>query len=204
MNPTFYQVFRSLFTPAECAELRAYAQARPEQIGMVGHGGRQTVHDMRRAQVQWLDLADEHLSTCVARLQKVLHRANAHHFGLDWKACLDLQFSTYAAWNQGHYDWHRDDNPGPVHARPYDRLLSVAVLLSNTAEFEGGTFEVRPQGEVETVPLLQGDCCVFPAALLHRVTPVTKGVRHSLVSWAEGPRLKPSEPAKPKTKGKRP
>lgn len=184
-----YQLFPALFTPADCAEVRAYAQGRPGQTGTVGYGGKQTVHDMRRAEVRWLDVADEHLTTLVARFHKALHRANANHWGLDWRAIMDLQFSTYAAWNAGHYDWHRDDNPGAVHTRPFDRLLSVVLLLSPPAEFDGGSFQVKAELDSQNVPLNQGDCVVFPSALLHRVTPVTQGVRHSLVSWAEGPRL---------------
>jgi len=31
--------------------------------------------------------------------------------------------------------------------------------------------------------LEKGDACLFAPNLLHRVKPVTKGVRHSVVSW---------------------
>jgi PKHD-type hydroxylase len=32
-----------------------------------------------------------------------------------------------------------------------------------------------------------GDALVFPSFLRHRVTPVSRGVRYSLVTWIEGP-----------------
>ena len=33
----------------------------------------------------------------------------------------------------------------------------------------------------------KGTIIVFPSMLLHKVTPVTKGIRHSLVQWFSGP-----------------
>jgi len=36
----------------------------------------------------------------------------------------------------------------------------------------------------------QGACVVFPSFLWHRVKPVTKGFRYSLVVWATGEKYK--------------
>ena len=36
----------------------------------------------------------------------------------------------------------------------------------------------------------QGTVFVFPSTLRHQVTPVTSGVRKSLVAWVEGPKWK--------------
>ena len=40
--------------------------------------------------------------------------------------------------------------------------------------------------DVWTVTYEKGDIVIFPSYVLHRVSPVTKGVRHSLVAWANG------------------
>jgi PKHD-type hydroxylase len=40
--------------------------------------------------------------------------------------------------------------------------------------------EIKPQGSI----------VVFPSFLWHRVTPVTKGKRNSLVIWSQGDRFK--------------
>jgi len=39
-------------------------------------------------------------------------------------------------------------------------------------------------------PRGQGSVTFFPSMLLHRVTPITKGHRYSLVGWAAGPHLR--------------
>ena len=58
------------------------------------------------------------------------------------------------------------------------------VLNSN---FEGGDFEMVGEGERGGVPRLEeGSVIVFPSFIEHRVTPVTKGIRYSLVAWFVG------------------
>ena len=47
----------------------------------------------------------------------------------------------------------------------------------------GGTTQIVTQKEANA----KGTVIVFPSAILHRVTPVTKGARYSLVQWYNGP-----------------
>ena len=59
-------------------------------------------------------------------------------------------------------------------------------LIDLNFDFEGGDFEIR--GKDDRVPKLEeGSIIVFPSFLEHRVTPVTEGIRYSLVSWFVGP-----------------
>jgi len=178
------------FSAAECAEIRGYATSMAnEHHGSVGFGGRQVQHDMRRSTVRWLSPAQPAMAEVAARFRLHLLKANigATGYGIDYRDFAELQFTTYAAWQEGHYDWHRDDNPGGTTA--WDRVLSVVVLLSAPTEFEGGILEL--DGYVPPA-LAQGSLIIFPSAVRHRVTPVTRGVRHSLVTWAYGPKLPPT------------
>ena len=47
----------------------------------------------------------------------------------------------------------------------------------------------RVIAEELTVPLKAGDCLIFPSCIMHTVKPVTKGKRHSVVSWFGGERI---------------
>ena len=38
-----------------------------------------------------------------------------------------------------------------------------------------------------TAGIARGTATLFPSYMLHRVTPVTEGIRHSLTVWAHGP-----------------
>jgi hypothetical protein len=72
------------------------------------------------------------------------------------------------------FDWHVDSKPGDRTGR----TLNVNVMLSAPGQdFDGGELQV---GESVVAPSL-GDAYVYPAALPHRVSPLERGVRHTLV-----------------------
>ena len=71
-----------------------------------------------------------------------------------------------------------------------DRKLSVTVQLSDPSEYEGGGFEFLECPNPDESSRKKGTVLVFPSYLKHRVLPVTKGTRKSLVAWFEGPRWK--------------
>ena len=65
----------------------------------------------------------------------------------------------------------------------------MTLLLSDPSTFKGGDLEFMDKGK--TIPnLQQGQAVFFASFLRHRVQPVKKGVRHSLVMWFGGPPLK--------------
>jgi PKHD-type hydroxylase len=67
----------------------------------------------------------------------------------------------------------------------------MALLLNNPEDFEGGEFQVKADSDVsKNLELKKGRAWFFPSWVLHRVAPVTKGVRKSLVVWAGGPSFK--------------
>ena len=63
----------------------------------------------------------------------------------------------------------------------------MTMLLND--DFEGGDFEIN-LSTPNKVNVKKGMAIFFPSFVLHRVTPVTKGIRKSLVIWVEGPRWK--------------
>ena len=95
----------------------------------------------------------------------------------------------------GFYSWHRDGYGS--HNEVYDetsnefrhgntRKLSMCIILNS--DFEGGDFQIRGFYEEIDIPkLTKGSVIVFPPFMEHRVTPVTKGTRYSLVAWFVGP-----------------
>ena len=104
----------------------------------------------------------------------------------------DLQLTRYVA-PAGHFDFHIDGNG---YTRPPNnnlvRKLSASVLLTDPKNFEGGEFEFKFGNNSTdfTVDMDKGDIILFPSYILHRVRPVTKGTRYSLVIWACGKPLR--------------
>jgi PKHD-type hydroxylase len=84
------------------------------------------------------------------------------------------------------YDWHNDLIPDKNHEE--QRKLSLSLVLSDPSDYEGGDLEFR--GANEQPKIGQGNIIVFPSLVDHRVTPVTKGTRYSVVAWMNGPAFK--------------
>ena len=73
------------------------------------------------------------------------------------------------------------------------RKMSLVMLLSDPSkDFVGGDFLLNYSREdnAEVLPLSKGRIVAFPSFLLHKVKPVIRGVRKSLVIWVEGPKFK--------------
>ena len=68
--------------------------------------------------------------------------------------------------------------------------LSISIQLSSDKEYEGGDLEFKTGRQIETAPKKNNCAILFPSYFLHRVKPVTKGVRKSLVLWISGPKFK--------------
>jgi PKHD-type hydroxylase len=68
------------------------------------------------------------------------------------------------------------------------RKLSAVVALND--DYEGGVFETLDSDTPRSYDLKKGEMIMFPSFLMHRVTPVTKGIRRSLVIWVEGPNFR--------------
>ena len=73
------------------------------------------------------------------------------------------------------------------------RKLSMVIQLSDPKDYEGGILEIHANEHYPPPPdelKRRGTIVVFPSFLRHRVIPVTKGVRYSLVAWIEGPHFR--------------
>jgi PKHD-type hydroxylase len=70
--------------------------------------------------------------------------------------------------------------------------MSIVVVLSDPKEYSGGELEVMNighPGKTFASKMNKGDIIFFASWMPHRVRPVTKGVRRSLVAWVMGKRI---------------
>ncbi len=167
-------------TDAECDAVIAAAQAG--QMRSAGLVGAVSDASVRRADIVWLDDLPG-MGWVMDRMVSVVAQAN-RDFGFAVDGFDEsAQVARYDAVDAAHFDWHADVGSGVAAAR---RKLTVVVQLSEPA-YEGGALEVRPSHAVLSADRAQGMASVFPSYVLHRVTPVTAGVRWSLTLWAHGP-----------------
>ena len=90
------------------------------------------------------------------------------------------------------YNYHQDSGHNIVEYEKETRKLSMTVQLSDPDTYEGGQFFFYNGNKEEEEPEIQkqGSILVFDSRMWHRVAPVTKGVRYSLVSWVLGPHFR--------------
>ena len=112
------------------------------------------------------------------------------------KAAESCQLTRYK--KGGFYNFHKDghgdhlsiyNNPQNAFMHGHCRKLSMSVMLNDN--FEGGAFEFcsygKEKAEINSIEAEAGSVIVFPSSMEHRVAPVTKGIRYSVVCWFVGP-----------------
>lgn len=63
--------------------------------------------------------------------------------------------------------------------------VSSTLFLSDAEEYEGGELVIEDTYGTQRIKLNAGDMVVYPGTSLHRVEPVTKGVRLASFFWAQ-------------------
>lgn len=141
--------------------------------------------DVRSSRVAWLTENKAVLDF----LYDFVNQSNQSAFNFSIYKKADIQYTEYHASEKGHYTWHHDIDWNRDDG--LDRKLSVTVQLSDPSEYEGGYFEFGDG--IPAVPeeaRTKGTVLIFPSYLQHAVSPITSGVRRSLVAWFEGPTWK--------------
>jgi PKHD-type hydroxylase len=178
----------NLIDKATCAEIINLALQIPPKEGTTGGG--KINQTARRSQVRWLSGRNEEFKPVHELIEHRIRKANRNVFGLDINYLPPLQFTTYESSELGHFDWHHDvffSDHNRERSTTTHRKLSAVLQLSDPESYEGGDFELEAYPPPGIEFKKQGAMLVFPSLFRHRVTPVTKGVRHTLVAWMEGP-----------------
>jgi PKHD-type hydroxylase len=123
-----------------------------------------------------------------------IEEINSKFFHFDLHGYDNFQYSEYHGSESGKYNFHMDIFMNDESCKlPLTRKLSLVILLSEPeVDFEGGEFQINDSSEenLKTLNMRKGTLIAFPSFMIHRVKPVTKGIRRSLVIWVEGPKFK--------------
>ena len=203
----YYWYFKSALTPRFCDEVIKHALSKQEVIARTGGFedrklSKKKIRDMKRkrdSDVVWLD--DNWIYN---ELYPYVHTANKNAgWNFEWDRSESCQFTKYKL-NQ-YYDWHCDSWNKPYDKKNLNnpehgkiRKLSMTCQLTDGSEYEGGELEFdfrdydpHMRDELKhlrkaTEILPKGSIIIFPSHLWHRVKPVTRGPRYSLVVWHLG------------------
>ena len=182
------ETLQPMFTPKQCQMIINAGRKDPKQNASVGgkDGIKGGVIDTktRTSHISWIPF--KKMPEMYRDIEKIMKQTNGNHFGFDGMQITEMaQYTEYP--EGGFYDWHVDNDVNCAHEPPV-RKISMTCLLSPESEFEGGDLELMAEGK--TTKIKQGHAIFFASFIRHRVTPVIRGNRKSLVMWFGGPPFK--------------
>ena len=165
---------RKVFSAGECERIIALG----ESLAAVDAGVEKGENRYRVGRISWIE-PNEAAAWIFHRLGLAFLEAN-RDYGFELIGFADaLQYTVYGPAER--FDWHMDLGPGRTSARK----LSMTVQLSPPEDYAGGDLEFV--GNIHAAARERGSATIFPAYVGHRVSPVERGTRRSLVAWAYGP-----------------
>jgi PKHD-type hydroxylase len=190
-----YWYFPSAIPPETCDKiinLGLNSNPRTGVVSQMDHNNlskadKKFLFKIRKSNVAFLN--DKWIQDMVYEYVKIANREAGWNFDL-----VDSESPQFTIYNKNHfYDWHVDNDV----VRPESKLirkLSAVINLSDPKDYKGGILEfceIRPPNrkivELKALEFLpRGSLIVFTSYVWHRVTPVTKGLRYSLVNWVRG------------------
>jgi len=189
-----------IFTPEQCDHIIRIGQAQPQQKAKVGTST-QTKKDKdptkikntgiddakkRITTISWLPFNHPETGVIYGTIEKWVKNININHFGFDGIQITEqAQYTEYP--KGAFYEWHTD-NDTDMQLQPPVRKISMTLLLSDENDFEGGDLEMID--DTKRPRMKRGHALFFASFVRHRVTPVIKGNRKSLVMWFGGPPFK--------------
>ena len=180
-NPNFvpYTYYEGLFLPHESDRIAGYWQDEEKLKATLS--GESTYDDaLRKSSVMFLKPDGEH-RWIYEKLAMVAAQCNYQRYGFDLAGFTqELQLTEYAEGD--FFEWHMDFGGGGIS----NRKLSLTVQLSDSDDYEGGSLQFMINDKIVDAPRTKGTIIVFPSFILHRVTPITRGVRRSIVGWVSG------------------
>lgn len=177
-----YAFWENAFTSEECDLVSSLAkQYAPSSGTIFSESGRTEDIQTRKSSICFL--SPDNLEWFYQKLSHYVIDMNSRFFRFDlWGFFENIQYTQYVA-PDGKYDSHIDKATGAQ-----IRKLSIVIQMSDSDDYEGGDLEILTSGEEKPLKMKRekGTLIVFPSYTLHRVTPITKGVRNSAVAWITG------------------
>lgn len=183
IDQTNYYWFQNGFNSSELEEIEKLATKYPYTDATI-IGNESINESIRKSKIKWV-YPDDNSQWLYDKFAGMVIEANK-----TWKFNLysiidSIQYTEYLA-GGGHYDWHVDIGPKNIS----HRKVSIVVQLSDPSEYDGGDLELWNGGAIKSVFRGRGTTVLFPSFTMHRVTPVTRGLRKSLVLWVGGEHYK--------------
>lgn len=181
-----FGVMNNAFTAEEVDKITHLEQLLEFEQGVVGPANGGTIKEEARNSTVSFIHPGESSEWLYEKLANLIAQANHDLFMQNVDRLEPLQYTVYGPGQ--HYDWHFDSFQS---YEPLERKISGILFLSDPDEYEGGELEVITNGNPERSEVIKpykGEVAFFDSHFSHKVHPVKKGIRKTLVFWVMGPR----------------
>jgi PKHD-type hydroxylase len=197
-----FYIMEDFLPPDMLDEIVAFTAKKDNSLrkgSVIGYSNESSIeNNMRDSSIYFLE--DEEFEKYNDYIAGRISEINKNVYALDLTCFMTPQYTVY---DKGqHFNWHPDGPFGIMDRRGLNcipeqlqwRKLSLSIALNDESEYAGGDFQIlNPSsnptcGAINTVRMSKGTAILFPAFSSHRVSPVTNGVRKSLIYWFCGPR----------------
>ena len=210
---SYYYYFKSALTPRMCDDIIRYGKEHDTQMAITGGSDDEAnkkadgtlkksviknIQKKRKSDIVWMN--DRWI---YKEIHPFIHEANEKAgWNFEWDWSESCQFTKYGVGQ--YYGWHTDswtkayDKKDDPNTHGKIRKLSVTISLNDPDEYDGGNLEFDFRNDIDfdrnrkhkakacTEIRPRGSIIVFPSFVWHRVAPVTRGTRYSLVIWNLG------------------
>ena len=183
--------FRQYFTPEQCDKILKDGLELPAQDAKLGVAGmnERDPGDHRKSKIRFLQQSNHpQFQWLFNELWLLGMVANRDWFNFHITNLSFVQLAEYDASYSGEYKRHHD--VFWVNNDNYHRKLTCVIQLTDPSTYEGGDFEMYELTDYPNKEELrtQGTVIFLPSFIPHAALAVTKGTRHSLAVWFEGPK----------------
>ena len=189
-----YIVDHNFFNPGECDFIASYCSALKLKQGEE-YNQYSNIPQQRRANIAFLETTAPDMQWLFEKFNNLIAYYNDTEFDYDITGYDYMQYAKYGPGDK--HDFHMDL---PFGTRRLDyfltecfRKLSVILLLNEPGvDFEGGNFEINHFSEQFPINtgLRKGSVLIFPSFMIHRVAPITSGIRQTISVWPIGPKFR--------------
>jgi PKHD-type hydroxylase len=178
----------NFFTNYELDKLTKLCSEESISDGTIGE--KNELNEYRKSKVSFIgsDKFDKY-GFFIQKMNQIITETNDMFFDYDLRLWDHFQYTEYHDYESGEYKEHIDmflgfDAPTSI----LTRKMSISIMLND--DYEGGDFFMKTGMEKQLIPKQKGRILFFPSFVPHGVSPVTKGIKKSIVIWVNGPRFK--------------
>jgi PKHD-type hydroxylase len=173
----------NLFTNEECQKVIEYGSSLEKKDAETNDEKYNKKNNIRKSKVAWIDY-NENSAWIYEKINHAVCIINEKCFHFDLTGVESMQFAEYNA-PDDHFSTHIDKEVNTPVIK-----LSLSVQLSAPEDYEGGELEIVMSDQGVKMPKTKGTVIAFPSYAPHKINPITKGKRYSLVVWVTGPNFK--------------